>query len=62
MKIEFQELDFIIEFEKISFSRQILFSTSICERLLPFYISVDFDDSFNHQTFSLLRDILDYSW
>jgi A/G-specific adenine glycosylase len=60
MKIKFQELDYIVEFEKISSSRQILFSASICERLVPNYYICARESNWNDSP--LLRTVLDKVW
>jgi uncharacterized protein len=63
MKIYFQNYDFIPAFtDELSRDRQILFAASICERLLPLYTSIDFEDNFNHRTLPILREILDFIW
>jgi uncharacterized protein len=50
------------ELEKLSIRHQIMFAASICERMLPFYISINFCDNFNHKTLPIIREVLDYIW
>jgi uncharacterized protein YjaG (DUF416 family) len=51
-----------MDLEKLDINRQIMFAASMCERMLPFYISIDFHEDFNHKTLPKLRSILDYIW
>ena len=51
-----------IDLEKLSLRHQVIFAASMCERMLPFYVSIDFHDDFNHKTFPIIREILDYIW
>jgi uncharacterized protein YjaG (DUF416 family) len=51
-----------MKLEKLNINRQIMFAASMCERMLPFYVSIDFDEDFNHKTLPKLRSFLDYIW
>jgi uncharacterized protein YjaG (DUF416 family) len=51
-----------MELEKLNINRQIMLAASMCERMLPFYVSIDFHEDFNHKTLPKLRSILDYIW
>jgi Protein of unknown function (DUF416) len=62
MKIELGNFNFIRELEKLGLEHQILFAASICERTLPVYVSIDFEENFNHKTLPVLRETLDYIW
>jgi uncharacterized protein YjaG (DUF416 family) len=51
-----------MDLEKLDINRQIMFAASMCERMLPFYVSTDFHEDFNHKTLPKLRSVLDYIW
>jgi uncharacterized protein YjaG (DUF416 family) len=51
-----------VDLKKLDINRQIMFAASICERMLPFYVSIDFHENFNHKTLPKLRSILDCIW
>jgi uncharacterized protein YjaG (DUF416 family) len=51
-----------IKLEELSIYHQIMLASSVCERILPSYISVNFQENFNHETFPVLREILNYIW
>jgi uncharacterized protein YjaG (DUF416 family) len=62
MNIQFEDSDSIAGLKTLSFEHQVLFAASVCERLLPVYVGIDFPDNFNHQTLPILRKVLDSIW
>ena len=62
MKIDFYRENCINELSKLNISHQILFAASICERLLPMYLSIEFYERYNFKTFPILIKILNYIW
>jgi uncharacterized protein YjaG (DUF416 family) len=51
-----------MDLKKLDINRQVMFAASMCERMLPFYVCIDFYENFNHKTLAKLRSVLDYIW